>query len=118
MNRIRIVLLAGLAALAVAVSAQAAAKAPTLNGTVGPGFTITLTQGGKKVTALKAGTYTFKIADKSPIHNFHLIGPGVNKMTTVAAVGNSTWTIALKKGVYKYQCDPHKTFMKGSFVVS
>ena len=52
---------------------------PTLNGTVGPGFTITLTQGGKKVTKLKAGTYVFKIADKSKIHNFHLTGPGVNK---------------------------------------
>ena len=116
MNRIRIVLLAGLAALAVAVSAQAAT--PILNGTVGPGFTITLTQGGKKVTALKAGTYTFKIADKSNIHNFHLMGPGVNKMTTVGMVGSVSWTVTLKKGTYKYQCDPHATIMKGSFKVS
>ena len=116
MNRIRIVLLAGLAALAVAaVSAQAAT--PVLNGTDGPGFTITLTQGGKKVTSLKAGTYTFKIADKSNIHNFHLMGPGVNKMTTVAMVGSVSWTVTLKKGTYKYQCDPHATFMKGSFTV-
>jgi plastocyanin len=116
LTRIRIVLLAGLAALAVAVSAQAAT--PTLNGTVGPGFTITLTQGGKAVKALKAGTYTVKIADKSSIHNFHLFGPGVNKLTSVGGMGNTTWTVTLKKGVYKYQCDPHKAFMKGSFVVS
>ncbi len=118
LNRIRIVLLAVVAALAVAVAAQAATKAPTLNGTVGPGFTITLTQGGKAVKALKAGTYTFKIADKSNIHNFHLMGPGVNKLTSVGGVGNTKWTLALKKGVYKYQCDPHATLMKGSFTVS
>ncbi|MGZ4393999.1 MAG: plastocyanin/azurin family copper-binding protein [Gaiellaceae bacterium] len=118
MNRIRIVLLAAVAALVVAVAAQAATKAPTLNGTVGPGFTITLTQGGKKVTTLKAGTYTVKIADKSNIHNFHLMGPGVNKLTTVGMVGSVSWKVTLKKGTYKYQCDPHATIMKGSFKVS
>ena len=116
MNRIRIVLLAALVALVVAVAAQA--KTPVLNGTVGPGFSITLTQGGKKVTTLKAGTYTIKVADKSSIHNFHLTGPGVNKMTTIGASGNQTWTVKLKKGTYKYVCDPHKTIMKGSFKVS
>jgi plastocyanin len=116
LNRIRIVLLAALAALVVAVAAQAAT--PVLNGTVGPGFTITLTKGGKKVTALKAGTYTFKIADKSSIHNFHLMGPGLNKLTSVGTTGNSTWTVELKKGTYKYQCDPHATLMKGTFKVS
>ena len=119
MNRIRIVLLASVAALAalvVVVAAQAAT--PTLNGTVGPGFTITLTQGGKKVTALKAGTYTFKIADKSSLHDFHLTGPGVNKKTTVPGTGNATWTVKLAKGTYKYVCDPHKAFMHGSFKVS
>jgi plastocyanin len=116
LNRIRIVLLAALAALVVAVAAQAAT--PVVNGTVGPGFTITLTKGGKKVTALKAGTYTFKIADKSNIHNFHLTGPGLNKLTSVGAVGNKTWTVKLKKGTYKYQCDPHASIMKGSFKVS
>ena len=93
-------------------------RTPTLNGTVGPGFTITLTQGGKKVTKLKAGTYVFKIADKSTIHNFHLTGPGVNKKTTVGGKGTSTWKLTLKKGTYKYVCDPHASFMKGSFTVS
>ncbi len=102
--------------LVVAVAAQAAT--PTLNGTVGPGFTITLTQGGKKVTALKAGTYTFKIADKSSQHDFHLTGPGVNKTTSVPKTGNQTWTVKLTKGTYKFVCDPHKSFMKGSFKVS
>jgi plastocyanin len=118
LNRIRIAVLAVLASLVVAVAAQAATKASVLTGTVGPGFTITLTQGGKKVTALKAGTYTIRITDKSNIHNFHLTGPGVNKMTTVPFVGNQSWTLKLKKGTYKFVCDPHATIMKGSFKVS
>jgi len=111
--------LVALAVLVAALSVPAAlAATPTLTGTVGPGFTITLTQGGKKVSKLKAGTYVFKIADKSEQHNFHLTGPGVNKTTSVEAKGNSTWKLTLKKGTYKYVCDPHASFMKGSFTVS
>jgi len=111
--------LVALAAIAAAIAAPAAlAGTPTLNGTVGPGFTITLTQGGKKVSTLKAGTYVFKIADKSSIHDFHLTGPGVNKKTTVGGTGNSTWKLTLKKGTYKYVCDPHASIMHGSFKVT
>jgi plastocyanin len=48
------------AALAVAGSALSSrSSTPTLTGTVGPGYTIHLTKGGKKVTSLKAGTYKF-----------------------------------------------------------
>jgi plastocyanin len=111
-----------LVALAVIVAALAAPAAlagtAKLQGTVGPGFTITLTQGGKKVSKLKAGAYVFTIADKSTIHDFHLTGPGVNKKTTVPGKGTSTWKLTLKKGTYKYVCDPHASFMKGSFTVS
>ena len=110
--------LVALAVLVAALAAPAAlAATPTLNGTVGPGFTITLKQAGKNVKTLKAGTYMFKIADKSSIHNFHLTGPGVNKKTTVAGKGTKTWKLTLKKGTYKYVCDPHSSFMKGSFTV-
>jgi hypothetical protein len=53
-----------------------------LRGTVGPGFTITLkTAQGKVVRKLRAGRYTIRIRDLSPIHDFHLLGPGVNKKT-------------------------------------
>jgi plastocyanin len=112
--------IAALAVLAAALAAPAAfanTKAPKLVGTDGPGFTITLTQGGKKVKALKAGTYTIAIRDKSNIHNFHLTGPGVNKKTSVGFTGNKTWKVKLKKGTYRYVCDPHRTIMKGSFTV-
>jgi plastocyanin len=108
-----------LAALVAALAVPTAlAGTPTLNGTVGPGFTITLTQGGKKVTKLKAGTYVFKIADKAGDQNFRLSGPGVNKATSVGGKGTFTWKVKLKKGTYKFVCDPHAGIMKGSFKVT
>jgi hypothetical protein len=117
MTRIRLALVAAVAVTALGLTAIAQA-ASTLTGTDGPGFTITLTQGGKKVTTLKAGSYTIKIADKSNIHNFHLTGPGVNKKTSVGGTGTSTWKVTLKKGTYKFICDPHASIMKGSFKVT
>jgi hypothetical protein len=108
-----------LAAIAAVLAAPGAIAATgTLVGTDGPGFTITLKQGGKKVAKLKAGSYTITIQDKSDIHNFHLIGPGVNKKTSVPFKGTKTWKVTLKKGTYRYICDPHASIMKGSFSVS
>lgn len=114
-NRLALAVAAAVSALALTGVAQAGS---TLTGTVGPGFTITLTQGGKKVTSLKAGAYTIAIADKSNIHNFHLSGPGVNKSTSIGGTGSTTWKVTLKKGTYKYVCDPHASTMHGSFKVS
>jgi plastocyanin len=116
MSRIYLGLVAAVAALAVAVAPAAAAT--KLSATVGPGFTITLKKAGKTVKSLKAGRYTIVVQDKSNIHNFHLKGPGLNKLTSVSYVGNKTWTVTLRKGIYKYVCDPHATSMKGSFKVS
>jgi ABC-type Fe3+-hydroxamate transport system substrate-binding protein len=112
-----IALAAALAVLAVPPALAARSATATLVGTDGPGFTITLKKGAKKVVSLPAGKYTIKIQDKSNIHNFHLTGPGVNKKTTVGGVGTSTWNVTLKKGTYKYVCDPHASIMKGSFTV-
>ena len=117
MNAIRTVLLSAL--VVAALAAAPAQAAPTkLVGTVGPGFTITLTKGGKKVKTLKPGKYAITIRDKSAAHNFHLRGPGMNKMTSVGAVTTKTWTVTLKKGTYRYVCDPHASSMKGSFKVA
>jgi len=108
-----------LTALVAALAVPAAfASTPTLNAIDGPGFTITVKQGTSKVKTLKAGTYIFKIADKSDTHNFHLTGPGVNKKTGVGFKGTTTWKLKLAAGKYKYVCDPHSAFMKGSFTVS
>ena len=116
-------LLLPLALLAVALAAATSGSArstvtPKLTGEVGPGYTIELkSAAGKDVKSLKAGTYTIVVQDKASDHNFHLIGPGVNKTTSVSAKVTVTWKVTLKKGTYKYVCDPHKAFMKGSFTV-
>jgi len=97
---------------------SAAGGGTTLDGTVGPGFTITLTQNGQSVSTLKPGKYTINVDDKSDIHNFHLTGPGVDKATDVGGIGKQTWTVDLKAGSYHFQCDPHVSSMNGSFTVS
>ncbi|MEI6625014.1 MAG: plastocyanin/azurin family copper-binding protein [Thermoleophilia bacterium] len=109
-----------LVAGALALSAVPASAATTLNGTVGPGFDITLTKGGQKVTSLKAGSYTFKITDKSAIHNYVLNGPGVKdkEIAGLTYQGTKSTTVTLAKGTYVYYCTPHKSMMKGSFTVS
>jgi plastocyanin len=117
MLRTRLAFVALLAAGLVVV-ASASAAVPTLNATDGPGFTITLKKGKTKVTSLKAGKYKIVVKDLSNIHNFHLKGPGVEKKTGVGAKGTFTWTVTLKKGTYKYICDPHAAIMKGSFKVT
>lgn len=96
---------------ALAAALPALAATPTYKGTVGPGFTISMS-----TKPTKAGTAKLVIDDKSSAHNFHLTGPGVNVKTSVPAVGVKTFTVSLKKGTYKFVCDPH-LFMKGSFTV-
>jgi len=107
MPRIRILLVAAIAVLTLAVAVKASAQTTSLVGKVGPGFTITLTKSGKAVKTLTAGSYKITVSDKSPSHNFHLFGPGVNKKTSVGGKGTSVWTVKLKKGSYTYQCDIH-----------
>jgi plastocyanin len=117
-------LLLPFAILAVSLAAAAVGNAGTqksiaLTGQVGPGFSIELKQGSKDVKTLKAGAYTIKVEDKASIHDFHLIGPGVNKATTVPFTGTQTWNVTLKAGSYTYQCDPHASAgMKGTFKVT
>ena len=113
MRRIHLALAAVAFGLLAVAPAQAAL--PKLVATDGPGFTITLKKSGTKVTKLKAGKYSITVSDLSSIHNFHLTGPGVNKKTSVAGKGKTTWTVTLQKGkTYRYVCDAHP-FMKGSF---
>jgi plastocyanin len=105
--------------LALAAQAPAAPALKTVQGTVGPGFTIKLTLAGKKVIKLKSGVrYRFLISDRSPIHDFHLRGPGLNRvLTTVNFSGRKSFVLTLKKGTYRYFCDPHAGLMHGSFRV-
>jgi plastocyanin len=120
-TRTRSWLLGAIAVAALAATGSgSAATATTVKGTVGPGFTIGLTMQGKKVTKLKAGrAYRFVISDRSSIHDFHLSGPGVNRvLTSVEYTGTKSFVLRLKKGSYRFVCDPHFGIMHGRFLAS
>jgi plastocyanin len=123
MSRRLLAAMAGIAtalALAGAAFSQGAAT-PKLKGTVGPGYTIKLTKNGTKVRSLKAGKYSFSIADKSSIHNFTLEqekgGKFEKHLTATAFTGNKTMTVTLKRGKWKYYCSVHEPQMFGFFTV-
>ena len=108
-----------IAAALMGATVERGSAATALKGTVGPGFTITLrTPSGSAAKRLRPGTYRIVVSDLSPIHNFDLFGPGLNKKTSVAGTGRTTWTVRFTSGTYRYRCDPHRTLMHGSFVVS
>jgi plastocyanin len=113
-------LITALAAAAVSLPAAATGKsaATSLVGVVGPAMTITLSDAnGGAVTHLDPGDYTVSIDDRSPLHNYHLFGPGVEQRTEIEAIGMTTWNVTLTDGTYGFRCDAHPTSMKGSFTV-
>jgi hypothetical protein len=108
-----IVAVVSAALLFAAVGLSKSQATPTLVGTTGPGFTITLTKQGKAVKSLPAGTYKFVIHDKAAIHNFVVEKEkGANKVekkiTSVPFVGTKTVTIKLTPGTWKFYCVPHE----------
>jgi plastocyanin len=119
-------LVAALAAAAIGLTLVGAALAhssstPKLKGTVGPGFSISLTKSGQKVKTLKAGTYLFVISDKASIHNFVIEqekgGKFEKDLTSVSFVGTKSAKIKLRAGKWKYYCKPHESSMFGFFTV-
>jgi plastocyanin len=120
----RIAAVAAVAALGAAGGAMASSSAtiPTLKGTVGPGFTISLKDSkGHKVKTLKAGTYKFAISDKGDIHTFSLTqktGGKFNKdLTGDTFTGKKTVKVKLAKGKWQFYCAIHPTEMFGNFTV-
>jgi Copper binding proteins, plastocyanin/azurin family len=85
----------------------------TLNGSVGPGFDISL----EGTDGLAAGSYTLAVNDQASSHNFHLTGPGVDVSTDVGGEGEESFAIELQAGEYTYVCDPHASQMRGTFTV-
>jgi plastocyanin len=101
-------------AAATTAAETGAGGGTTLNGTVGPGFDISL-EGTDGITA---GDYTLVVNDQSPAHNFHLTGPGgVDVSTDVSTEGEQSFEVKLVPGEYKFVCDPHASTMNGSFTV-
>ena len=102
---------------AFTVGTASASKARILHATVGPDFSIALTDASwQPVRTLRPGTYTIDVDDQGDDHNFHLESPRVDRATTVPFVGHVTWTVRLSAGAYLYRCDPHD-IMFGSFTV-
>jgi copper binding plastocyanin/azurin family protein len=114
-----IALAAALIAVSSALSAPRAV--PTINGTVGPGYTISLKSNGKQVNSLKAGSYNFVVADKASVHNFVLEkakgGTFEKELTTVPFQGTKTVKIKLTPGEWEFYCRPHEPTMHGDFTV-
>jgi plastocyanin len=114
----RIGMLAAAAAAAAIVAGNGGAAArPKLQGSVSDPVNISLTFAGKKVSSLKAGKYTIVVRDLAGDHDFHITGPGVDRSTSTGGTGTWRWNVTLRKGTYTYVCDPHSSFMKGSFTV-
>lgn len=114
-------------AVSVAAPYSAGAYISALAGAPPPmTFTITLgtdgharltTAYGQPLTALESGTYTVSVIDNSSKQNIRLTGPGVSRATGLQAVGESTWTIALAPGTYRYRSDAPHSKLRGSIVV-
>jgi hypothetical protein len=91
----------------------ASQRAGTITGSVGPGMTISVSR-----HKVHHGRYTFTVHDKSTMHNWHIVGPGVNRKTPVSKKVTKTFTVQLMKGTYKIRCDVHPLTMKTHITVT
>ena len=96
-----------------------AAQTPRLLATVGPKSTISLRSatGAALTKGVKAGTYSVVVRDRSKVHNFHLAGKGINRKSTVAGTGTTTWKLKLAKGTLRFYSDRAPGTVKGSVKV-
>jgi plastocyanin len=131
MSRSRLVLLLLLALLATGVAAcggdddeaaeattaetaSSGAGGGTINGSVGPGFEISVDD----ADGVAPGAYTLVVDDQAAEHNFHLTGPGgVDVATDVGEEGEKSFEVELVAGEYTFVCDPHASQMRGTFTV-
>jgi len=117
----RRILLFAILPLVLGSSPAAGSDVTQLIGTVGPGFTIDLTDAnGKHVDVLTEGRYQFLIHDLSDIHNFALGSETTNTRIFTGGiefVGDETYTVDLAPGSYVYACSAHPDTMNGRFRV-
>lgn len=125
---LRTLLIAALGVLAVSLPGGATgfssasplrAQATPLTAQVGPGTSISLRNAdGSSVRNLPAGDYTITVSDQDVLHNFHLFGPGVDRMTDVDTTGTVVWEVTFQDAsTYTFRCDPHFNTMRGTFTV-
>ena len=117
-------ILAAVALTAAGTALSRTSSTPMLKGVVGPGYSIKLTKGGKKIESLKAGTYKFVISDRSTYHNFTVerekpSKPKLEKhLTGTAFTGTKTVEMTLKPGSWSFYCSNHEAQMHGDFKVT
>jgi hypothetical protein len=112
--------------LSLLVPASSSAATHTLVATVGTAgahdaFKITLTSNGKRVTHLRAGTYTIVVHDYSKIHNFALGSIAKNRRIftgSVPGTATKSYRVTLTPGSYAYACSAHPSTMNGRFTVT
>lgn len=85
---------------------------PIIRGSVGPGFTISVSR-----HQAQPRRFTLIVRDRSSMHNWHIRGPGVDRTTGVPFVGRREWTVRLREGTYRIVCDPHSSSMRTRIVV-
>src|SRR5438128_1179283 len=116
-----VVVLAGLSTVGALAGAHAArTDLPLLSAVVGENdaYRISFVDASTAaVTHVTPGTYTIDVQDDSAIHNLHLVGPGVDRATTIPGTGAASWTVTLANGYYRFYCDPHIASMHGAFTV-
>jgi hypothetical protein len=92
---------------------------PKLLATVGPSNTISLkSASGKALKTVKAGVYSITVRDRSKVHNFHLVGKGVNRKSGLVGVSTVTWKVKLSAGALRFYSDKSPTTVKGSVKVT
>lgn len=72
------------------------------------------TASGSRARTVTAGRYRIAVRDAARTQNFHLIGPGINRKTTVRGTARRTWTLTLRRGIYRYRSDASRR-LRGSF---
>lgn len=118
MGRVLVVASIVLAAalLGTASGSASQAQATRLIATVGPEFTVSLTDAqGNRVTQLDPGAYEIEVHDRSDFHTLHLQGPGVDERTEVEFTGTVTWRVTFRNGSYVFFCDVHPMAMRDGF---
>jgi hypothetical protein len=91
---------------------------PKLLATVGPKDAISLkSASGAALKTVKAGTYSITVRDRSKLHNFHLVGKGVNRKSGLAGMGTLTWKVKLSVGPLRFFSDKSPKTVKGSVKV-
>jgi len=90
-------------------------KKTKLVGTVGPGMKISLVNAaGARVRTVKSGPAAITVRDRSAVHSFHLVAPGVNRKSGVAFKGTRAWTVTLRPGALRWYCDTHPRVLRGA----